>query len=103
MSRVEVPAAGSQVEVAVSDEVVIRLTEDATTGYQWSLEGVPSEVEIVSNQLDLAEKSAPGAAGQRVVVLRAVRPGTTAVRLVNSRTWESGPPREEFGFLLTVR
>ena len=102
VARVEVGVGGSEVEVAVGDEIVVRRPENATTGFQWDVRDLPSGLEIVSNELDLGGKTAPGAGGERVIVMRPVRPGVMPVRVVLARTWETGPPQEEFSFLVRV-
>lgn len=89
MATIEVEVdEGTEVSAVVGDRVVLRLPENATTGYQWSAE--PSEhVEVVASSLEPPVGAAPGAAGARVVRLRVVSPGEATVTLRLARQWET--------------
>ena len=76
---------GRIVGLSVGDMLTVRLNENPTTGYRWSvdtaegLEALPSRFE---------PGSAVGAAGMREFQFRATRQGSFQVRLKNWRAWE---------------
>jgi predicted secreted protein len=104
MSIVEVQAKGSKIELPVGAEVVLRLSENATTGYQWTLTEVPAALTVVGDELTVGRDAAPGAAGERAFTFRAVEPGEGGVRARLARSWEQDkPPQDEFDFFVHVR
>jgi predicted secreted protein len=66
---------GAKVRVAPGQRVLLRLRENPTTGYRWSVpDDVPADVEVIANTLERAghdERGVPaaGAGGVRVVTL----------------------------------
>jgi inhibitor of cysteine peptidase len=88
MARVEVGPDDDTVEASVGDSVVITLTENGTTGYQWTVDSDSDHAVVESNEYAPPGRAAPGAAGQRVVKLAAQRPGSARVRLHLKRPWE---------------
>ena len=74
------------VEVSVDDVLTVRLQENPTTGYAWSVDAV-NGLEQVGDSFD-AGSAAIGAAGVRVLRFRATRPGLCELRLKNWREWE---------------
>jgi inhibitor of cysteine peptidase len=104
MSSIEVTTEGSEVEVSVGDEIAVRLPENATTGYQWTVGEAGPALGVESSELVVEPGGAAGSAGQRVVRFRAVQSGHSAVRLTLARAWEpTRPPEEEFEFVVRVR
>jgi predicted secreted protein len=101
MSEIEVTESGTVATVEPGDEVVLRLPENATTGYQWLVDSVAGPVDVVSSDLT-PMSDRPGAAGERVVRLRAAAPGNAAARLTLSRAWETEPV-ERFEVRLDVK
>lgn len=101
MSEIEVTENGTVASVKPGDEVVLRLPENATTGYQWMIDSIAGPVDVVSSDLS-STFDRPGAASERVVRLRAAAPGTAAARLALSRAWETEPV-ERFEVRLDVR
>jgi inhibitor of cysteine peptidase len=97
MADIEVRESGGRVAVAADDRVVIRLPENATTGYQWTIDDMPSSLEVERNEMIPPGSAAPGAAGERLIVLRATGAGTSQVRLGLRRTWDPAqPPLQTF-------
>ena len=74
------------VEVSVGGVLTVRLQENPTTGYSWSVDAV-SGLEQVGDTFE-AGSAAIGAAGVRVLRFRATRPGLHELRLKNWREWE---------------
>ncbi|WP_165865676.1 protease inhibitor I42 family protein [Vallicoccus soli] len=77
------------VDVAVGDVLVVRLAEQATTGYAWQAD-VPDGLALVTDAA-VPGGPAPGAAGARLLRLRADRPGSYEVGLRLQRAWEAAP------------
>lgn len=94
--EISVPAGDQPVEVTahVGDAVVLRTPENATTGYRWThvLEG--DHVQVVSSAREAGPSTAPGAGGERVVRVQAIRDGDGYVVLRLGRSWETTPVDE---------
>ncbi len=84
------------VEAAVGDSLVIALPENGTTGYQWTVSASGDAVVVDTDEFRPPESAAPGAAGHRLVTLRATRAGNAVVTCASSgrgRRW----PRSDGG------
>src|SRR5215470_1515920 len=68
MADIEVRTSGSAITMSTADRIVIRLPENATTGYQWSIVQLGEPLEVVSNKMIPPGQMAAGAAGERVVI-----------------------------------
>jgi len=77
---------GRTIEVAEDDIITVRLKENPTTGYRWSVE-TPNGLELVEDGFE-AGGGGIGAAGVRVLQFRATRPGSHKLHLKNWREWE---------------
>ena len=93
---VEVEASdGAVIALNVYDEVVVRLPENATTGYLWSAAVDGANVDVVDDRSVPPRAGAgAGAAGERLIRLRANAPGAATVTLRLGRAWESAPAEE---------
>jgi len=69
------------VDVRVGDGVLIRLPENATTGYVWSALLAGAGIALVSDEICPADNGAPGAAGERLFRVRAIGVGPAEVVL----------------------
>ena len=90
---------GGERSAAVGDDLVIRLTENRTTGYRWYLSAPGDAFAVVDDTCQPAEPGLPGAPGVRTMRLRATRPGSYEVTAASRRSWEPGPgsgPRLRF-------
>lgn len=74
------------VEVSVGSILTVRLQENPTTGYSWSVEAA-NGLEKVGDSFE-AGAAAIGAAGVRVLQFRATLPGSRELRLKYWREWE---------------
>lgn len=103
MADIEVAVPGTKVSAQVGDEIVVRLPETATSGYQWTVERVTGPLEVVSSELLPAalEGIPPGATGERFIRVAATNAGAGAVRLELRRVWET-EPAERFEFQVAV-
>jgi inhibitor of cysteine peptidase len=77
---------GRTIEVAEGDIITVRLKENPTTGYRWSVE-TTNGLELVRDDFE-AGGGAIGAAGVRVLEFRATHPALYRIRLKNWREWE---------------
>lgn len=100
----------TNIEVAVGDELVIRLKENATTGYEWSAD-VPRGLVLLADERHVGGgagerpdgvPSVPGAGGERVFRLRVAAPVQGSIALRLRREWE-GTPLDEVQIGVLVR
>ncbi len=85
-------------EVSQGSQIQLTLSENASTGYRWSLASLdPTLLELVSELPQtspsdtcqaLAQPQPVGSPGQVVYVFKALRPGLTKLTLKNWRSWE---------------
>ncbi|MFI7675085.1 protease inhibitor I42 family protein [Actinophytocola sp. NPDC049390] len=73
------------ITASVGGTVNLALPENPTTGYRWRLTG---PLEVVSDEF-FPSGTTPGAAGERVFVLRVVRAGRHEVLAELTRPWEA--------------
>ena len=101
-----VTAGDSTVTVSPGQTFLIALDSNPTTGYSWSaLPGFDTAVIAVDGSSYRGPGQAPpGAGGTQILVLRALAPGTTKLRLGYARPFEKGvPPVKRAEFSITVR
>lgn len=94
------------VTVAAGQTFLIALDSNPTTGYSWSaLPGFDAAVvTVVGSSYRGPDRALPGAGGTQIVVLRALAPGTTKLRLGYARPFERGiPPVKRAEFSIRVR
>ncbi len=95
---------GKSAQVAVGARVNIRLQENPTTGYRWSLRDFKSEsLALESDEYESATASSIGGGGIRHFLFVAKAAGVTTITLKNMRAWE---PEEQaaktFSVVITV-
>lgn len=80
---------GTVVESHVGDVIAVKLPENASTGYRWSVE--QSDPAVVAEQSSSYEQGfgGVGAGGTRIFTFKAVSTGNANLRLKLSRSWES--------------
>lgn len=93
---------GSRRTVLVGEEVVVKLPETPTTGYQWRLDGAISGLQLTDDSYEAATPIPRGAPGVHVFTLRAVREGEATLKVVEGRSWENHTVRT-FHVKLDVR
>jgi inhibitor of cysteine peptidase len=95
-------AHGQTIDLAVGDELTIRLAENPTTGYRWDVRSRASTVcDLASDEYE-APKPTPGAGGVHVWAFRATRPGAAELLLVYRRPWDE-PSEPEKTFAVRIR
>jgi len=86
-ARVGLSNDGGVVTVAPGETVEVVLPQNASTGYRWEVSPSPG-LTVVDDRVEGGGDALPGAAAQRVFVLRVREPGE--VRALLRRPWE--PP-----------
>ena len=99
MPEIGLEDGGREVAVPRGQTLVLRLPENAATGYRWQGE-TPDALTLVRDDYD-AVGAAPGAAAWRVLEYRADRPGRCALALTRRQAWEPSAPGDE-AFDITV-
>ncbi|MGB2982777.1 MAG: protease inhibitor I42 family protein [Candidatus Bipolaricaulia bacterium] len=100
-------ADGSARSVEVGDTIDIRLTGNASTGYQWiriepeSFEGTPLEA-IEEGEYKLEDPEVCGGPGVFTSRYRAVAPGTITLGFAYQRPWEE-ESIDEFSVIIWVQ
>ena len=78
-----------QIVVRPGDTLVISLDENLTTGYEWKVASVSSQiVELIDTRYLQKTRVALGGGGTREVRFRAKAPGQARVQLQLRRSWE---------------
>jgi inhibitor of cysteine peptidase len=94
---------GETVELRAGETVEVRLVENPTTGFRWTVEGGDERiVSLVASVYSPGPTSAPGAGGERVFTFEGKRPGVSRLRLRLWRPWE-GKVSEEFELTVEVK
>ena len=91
---------GTTVELATGDTFQVKLNENPTTGYQWTLE-TTSGLEIMSDNYSSSTSGLVGAGGIHEWDIKATASGTQQVSALYSRSWENLTGSEQ-RFALTV-
>ena|ERR1041385_5355960 len=80
---------GGNIAVRPGDRIILRLSEVPTTGFRWRIEDIGEDaVALEREDFQLAEASAVGGGGIKMFFFRAVRPGSSRLRLARSREWD---------------
>jgi len=88
---------GSELSLTDGDTFEVRLPENASTGYQWSVAGLPDSVELLDDDVVGHTPVLPGAEGLHRFrfVVRGTPSGRVALEL--RRSWEqTGEPEDRF-------
>ena len=79
---------GTIVELHVGGEVVLRLPENAATGYRWAVEAVDASLVDLQEAEYLRLSDATGEGGEAQWIVRVKATGTTRIKLKRWRQWE---------------
>ncbi len=89
---------GRSLDIEQGSEIQLRLSENASTGYRWSLGPLdPALIELVTERTQTNPSDAAGSQGQPVPAgnprqvafrFKALRPGRTEITLRHLRSWE---------------
>ena len=98
--------AGSTIELAVDQELTVRLSSNPTTGYSWSYTYVPEGVITSLGEARYTQDSPAlvGTGGVADFPFRAVHEGRATLRLEYRRPWERDTPAaQEVVYSVSVR
>ena len=79
---------GSIINMKVGNVVTVRLKENPTTGYRWTVE-TASGLEQIGDNFEVEAGGAIGAGGIRVFQFRSTRVGSYELLMKNWREWEN--------------
>lgn len=88
------PVDGTRADLAVGDQLVLRLDQQSGGGHLWELSAVPDCLEPDADRVEPVGSSLPGSAHTRLLGLRASRPGAGELVLALRRPWEDEPTDE---------
>jgi inhibitor of cysteine peptidase len=79
---------GTTIDAVVGDVIVVRLTENPTTGYRWSLESVEGSLLTIEDDTFVLDSGPPmGSGGTRQFRFRTTAAGATPIHLKHWREW----------------
>jgi inhibitor of cysteine peptidase len=93
---------GQNVEVSQNDQILLRLPENASTGYKWSVDADSAFLKIVSDDFEPPSGESLGAGGGRKVIMEPVAKGSTMLGARLIRSWEADKPRQQFSISITI-
>ncbi len=102
MPDVEVRESGLSITVSEGDRLIVRVSENSTTGYQWSPGTITDALELESSEFTPPRDPRPGAGGERVIVLRATHAGRGTAEFTLTRPWEDKEPLQRWRVDVTV-
>ncbi len=106
LARIQISAAdsGKTLVVHVSDELVVSLPENPTTGYRWQLDSPGSFFAVENDDFVLPRHAGIGAAGTRLLTLRATAAGRASLHLALRRDWENDKlPIQDFSASVDIQ
>jgi inhibitor of cysteine peptidase len=95
MKVIDVTANDTEVQLADGERFEVRLPENGSTGYQWSVARLSDAVELVDDTFVAPGTSVPGAQGEHRFTFVARGSGSGRVVLELRRSWEQRPEPEE--------
>lgn len=89
MRAIEVTAAedGGSIEADVGDTILLRLSDNPTTGYRWELQPVAGECVSLGNSGYESSGDSIGGGGVATWTLHAAAAGTVSIRAKRWRPW----------------
>jgi len=79
---------GTTIDAAPSEEIVVALPENPTTGYRWTIETIGD----VTSSFEQSSSAQIGGGGMRMFRFVAPKSGTVTLRAVLRRAWD--PPEQ---------
>ncbi|GAC1447122.1 MAG: hypothetical protein PVSMB4_01560 [Ktedonobacterales bacterium] len=103
MLELDESADGHEFVLQTAQSFAIRLDENPTTGYRWSLAAGGEPTCVLIDQAFERTDGPPGQGGSHRWQFRTAQAGRGAIELVLSRPWESGAaPVRRFALLVRV-
>ena len=96
---------GKTVQLAVGQEVTVRLAWDPGTGYRWQTTSDPDALVliVIDSGYDRPPARTPGSPGQAWWRLRATGAGSTSFALRYVRPWELDEKAQDFTLTVAVK
>jgi inhibitor of cysteine peptidase len=89
MLSIDASYLGRTVDLVVGEIMELRLEENPTTGFRWSMVGDGAPACTVETSAFEARSAVPGQGGERAWRFRAALAGSCDIRLLYRRGWES--------------
>jgi predicted secreted protein len=86
------PVTDAEVRITPGARFVIHLTENPTTGFRWNYDVTEQGVVELLEDDYVSHGNLPGSGGCRSFSFRGSLLGTTRIKFVLRRAWETGPP-----------
>lgn len=95
---------GKKVEVEIGRRIIVGLSGNKTTGYQWELKGLTGEAVRQAGEADYVSdwSLASGTGGTFLFTFLAEEEGESVLHLVYRRPWEEKKPIETFTVTVKV-
>lgn len=96
---------GKSVDLESGKTVSITLEGNPTTGYGWEISEIDPAVAELAGEPDFkSDSKALGSGGVYTFTIKAVAPGTTSIKLVYHRSWETDvEPEKVYEVTLNVK
>ncbi len=95
--------AGALVSLHPGESFDVRLPENPTTGYRWRIaEWDAAQLEVIRDEFRAPSTPVPGAGGEHDWVFRARASGTSLLRIVYARGWQSASPARTFTLNISI-
>jgi predicted secreted protein len=96
------------IRLARGETLTLRLESNGTTGYQWEIASLPSNLRRISDSYDASTQkrvsAVAGAGGNQVFVLKGAAAGRGTLRLVYRQPWNrKDPPDRSFRLVVVTR
>lgn len=95
---------GKTLTLKPGQTLTLRLPENPTTGYRWSISSLNVQVlQLTDDRFESSSSAAFGGGGQRVLTFQAQQPGQISLYLKNKREWEDAASAlESFSVMIQV-
>lgn len=101
--RLGAEANGRTAHVTAGGVLEIHLDENPTTGYSWEIATLDEEILGDGGRVYFANQPAlTGSGGEVQWLFRALKPGTTTLRLQYRRPWEKDKPAQTYEITVVV-
>lgn len=88
---------GQTFDTKVGQVFEIRLPENPTTGFRWTVTADKSACSVVRDEFHSPQPAPPGASGEHTWEFKAVAPGDCEIALSYRRPWQTeGQPAQAF-------
>lgn len=98
--------ANNPVQLRVGQTLQVRLASNPTTGYSWSVQQVPAELQLGQSVYATGSqnKNVAGAGGYQTIDFAGKIPGKAELKLEYRRPWEKdAPPAKTFSVTVSVK